>query len=257
MLDRYSLESFTEDGLEYLLTEQGQKFASVTTILKVAAQFQGTTLHGWKAQRSLNRWKAQMGEVGAAQIRYDAQARGREFHQRIANYLCGGQGAQWPQDLLPFGRSIKPALFQIRPIEDVLLVEGMVFHPRLYYAGKVDAIAKWQGEWSLIEWKTASRPQQREWISSHILQSAAYLAAANQTYKLELKQSLIVIANPSQEAQIFLIDWKELQVYFRRWLSHVRFFWAWQQSIDIQTGEQVTVGQVIYPDGSSSLRFWE
>jgi ATP-dependent exoDNAse (exonuclease V) beta subunit len=257
MLDRYSLESFTEDGLEYLLTEQGQKLASVTTILRVVAQFQGTTLYKWKAQRRLNRWKSQMSEAIAEQLRYDAQARGKELHQRIANYLCGGQRTQWPQDLLPFGRSIKPALFQIKPIEDVQLVEGMVFHPRLYYAGKVDAIAKWQGVWSLIEWKTANKPQQREWINSHILQSAAYLAAANQTYNLKLRQSLIVIANPSQEAQIFLVDWEELQVYFRRWLSYVRFFWAWQKSIDIQTGEQVKVGKVIYPDGSSDFSVWE
>jgi ATP-dependent exoDNAse (exonuclease V) beta subunit len=257
MLDLYSLESITEDGLEYLLTEQGQKLASITTILRVVAQFQETTLYGWKAQRRLNNWKSRMGGEIAEQIRHDAQIRGTEFHRRIANYLCGGKGTQWSQDLIPFGRSIKPALLKIKPLEDVQLVEGMVFHPRLYYAGKVDAIARWQGVWSLIEWKTANRPQKREWINSHVLQSSAYLAAANHTYGLDLRQSLIVIANPSQEAQIFLIEWEELQVYFRRWLSYVRFFWALQKSVDIQTGEQVRLGKVIRPDGSSCFEFLE
>jgi ATP-dependent exoDNAse (exonuclease V) beta subunit len=233
MLESYHLESITEDGLKYFLTNQGQKIASVTTILKVVAQYKGITMYGWKAQRRLSNWKLRIGEEIADQIRRDACARGTEFHQRIANYLHGGKGTQWAQDLLPFGHSIKSTLLQIKPVEDAKLVEGMVVHPKLYYAGKVDAIAKWQGKWSLIEWKTANRPQKREWIKSHLLQSAAYIAAANKTYNLDLKQSLIVIATPSREAQVFLVGWEELQAYFREWLSYVKFFWALQKSIDI------------------------
>lgn len=254
MLKSYQVRTVTEDGLEYLLTKEGQKLASVSTIIRIVSQYKGITLHGWKAQRRLNSWKLQVGEELAEQIRNEACIRGTEFHQRVANYLRGGKGTPWPKEVLPFGKSIRKTLLQIKPVEDVKLVEGTVFHPKLHYAGKVDAIAKWNGQWSLIEWKTSNSPQKYEWIKSHILQSAAYIAAANKTYNLELRQSLIVIAIPNQDAQIFLVNWDEIRIYFRRWLSYVKLFWALHASINIQTGEDLKAVTVICSDGSSYLK---
>jgi genome maintenance exonuclease 1 len=250
MLENHSLDGITEDGFTYFLHENGQKFASVSTILQVVAQYRDLSFSGWKRQRRLNHWKARLGEDVAGQIRREAQIRGTELHQRIANYLRGGKGTAWPQDLLPFGYSIRPTLLRIRPIKDVKFVEGCVFHPSLYYAGKIDAIVQWEGIWSLVEWKTACRPQKREWLRSHMLQSAAYIAAANKTYNLRLRQSLIVVATPGWEAQVFVIEWEELKTYFRQWLNYVKFFWAVKKSINIQTGEPLKLVTAIAPDGS-------
>ncbi|MBT9315062.1 hypothetical protein [Leptothoe spongobia] len=255
MLESYSLRSVTEDGLEYLLTNEGQRLASVSTIIKVISQYKGLTLPRWKAQRRLNHWKLQVGEEMAAQMRNDACIRGTEFHHRVANYLRGGRGTRWPPELLPFGQSIKPILLQIKPIEDVKLVEGSVLHPKLHYAGKVDAIAKWNDHWYLMEWKTANKPQRYDWISSYLLQSAAYIAAANKTYNLNLRQSLIVIALPNKQAQVFRVDWDELKIYFRKWLSYVKLFWALQASIDIQTGKALRRIIVTRSDGSRYSEF--
>lgn len=253
MLDIHNVEAITEEGLDYFLNK-GQKFASVTTILKVVAKYKGLTFSGWKSQRRLSNWKLRIGEETADQIRFDACTRGIEFHERIANYLLGGKGTQWPQELLPFAYSIKPALLQVNPERDVKLVEGMVLHPKLHYAGKVDAIVKWRGTWSLIEWKTANIPKKREWIRSYLLQSAAYIAAANKTYNLALKQSLIVIAIPGREAQVFLVNWEELKSYFREWLSYVEFFWALKKSINIQTGEPLKLVKVIGSNGCKHIK---
>lgn len=255
MLESVYLRCVTEDGLEYLLTDEEKRLASFSTILKVTSQHQGLTFSRWKSQRRLNNWRLKVGEEIADQLRNDACARGTELHYRVANYLRGGEGTRWPPELLPFGRSIKPILLQIKPIEDVQLIEGSVFHPTLHYAGKVDAIAKWHDQWSLMEWKTSNKPQKYEWIRSHILQAAAYIAAANKTYNLNLRQSLIVIALPNQPAQVFLVEWDELKVYFRKWLKYVKLFWALQASIDIQTGKEVRKVTVTRPDGSRYLEF--
>lgn len=253
MLDSHYVETITEGGLDYFLNN-GQKFPSVTTILKVVAKYRGITLSGWKNQRRLSSWRLRIGEKTADQIRNDSCQRGIEFHQRIANYLRGGKGTQWPQDLLPFGNSIKPTLLQLAPIKDVKVVEGIVFHPKLRYAGKVDAIVKWQGNLSLMEWKTANTPKKLEWIRSYLIQSAAYIAAANKTYNLGLKQSLIVIATPNRDAQVFFISLEELKIYFREWLHYVEFFWALKSSMNIHTGEPLKLVKVIGANGYKPIK---
>jgi genome maintenance exonuclease 1 len=122
-------------------------------------------------------------------------------------------------------------LMQIKPFEDVKLIEGAVFHPKLRYAGKLDGIVNWNGRWCVVDWKTANTPQTEGWMYRQKIQVAAYVAAANKTYgsdkayrNLKLEHGLIVVALPNCEAQVFMMNWEQLENFFRQWLKRLRMF---------------------------------
>jgi hypothetical protein len=227
MLQRYEPNLVTYNRLDYYLTAQGQRFPSVTTILNATAR--------GKSQK-LAAWRARIGEEEAIQIREEALERGGQLHERIANYLCGNPGEKWPEYLKPWGYSIKPMLMQIKPLVDVQLVEGAVFHPELCYGGKLDGIVQFNGKWCVVDWKTANTPQREDWIYRHKIQVAAYIAATNKTYgsnkayrKLKLEHGLIVVALPYCEAQVFMMNWEQLENFFRQWLKRLRIFQAMKE----------------------------
>ncbi len=217
LLPRINATVKRENGKQYYVDANGNRFPSVTTILNA-------TKSQADRDRLLN-WKARVGTEEATRITTSASRRGTQTHKQIERYLLG-QNPVCPEASRPYWESIKPVLEQI---DTVRLVEGSVFHHDLSYSGKVDCIASYQGVPCICEWKTADKPKGSiEHLYEHPLQLTAYIGAANEYYRdygIQLKHALLVVAIPEMPAEVFWFESAVIKDYWEQWEKRVAEYW--------------------------------
>lgn len=210
-----------QQGKQYYVDAEGDRFPSVTTILNATKP---------QAERErLANWRQRVGKVEASKIASTASRRGTHTHKQIQHYLLGKETA-CPDASRLYWESIKP-IFQ--DVNDIRLVEGSVFHYNLGYSGKVDCVASYQGIPCVCEWKTADKPKGTiERLYEHPLQLAAYLGAVNhyyQDYELKIDHALLVVAIPELPAEVFWFEPAAIQDYWQQWEQRVAEYWQRQQ----------------------------
>lgn len=160
-------------GARHYVTPLGL-LPSVTTIIKGPA-----------------RWGRPAGSVYVA----GARLRGRELHEEVEAFLLDPRSPTCSA----FFPSLRPFLSRIR---DVWLVEGHLWHPD-GFAGAVDCVAEVDGVLSVIDWKTSDVPRSARAVDEAHMQVAAYRAAAQYLYGIEIPRGFVVVALPDAAAQVF------------------------------------------------------
>lgn len=194
-LHRHTSTRVTIDGRRHYETPLG-KLPSVTAVLRATKDVSG-----------LMAWRRKVGAEHADAVTKAATDRGTALHGDVEVLLTEGR---MPDEPTPFFSSLVPFLNRIT---SAALVEGTVWHP-LGYAGAVDLVAEVDGELTIVDWKTSSRPKRHEWIEDYRLQVAAYTAAVNRVYDLRIKKGFVVVALEDREAQVFEESGSEL---FKSW----------------------------------------
>jgi genome maintenance exonuclease 1 len=198
-LPRYELFTQTDPVTgERIYTTPGGNCHSVTTILSNS-----------KDRTSLDLWRESVGEDRANAILAAACYRGTLIHGWTEDLLLNGNEPPFSFVGTPYWNSIRSFLSRVRK---PVLTEGAVWHS-LGYAGTLDCLAYLDDDTdqpTLLDWKTADRkPLKPLKLYDYRLQVAAYAAAANEVYAkqgLKIRRALVVVAFPSQEPQIELID---------------------------------------------------
>jgi genome maintenance exonuclease 1 len=194
------------------LSFNGQAYPSVSTILAATKPEQ--------ERLALQRWRQRVGVKQAQKISTQACRRGTSVHQAI-NYFLAGQTL--PDDLTEnlYWDSIQPVL---QSVSKVHLIESAVYHAQHQYAGRFDCLGEWEGELCVFDWKTASKPKQRDWITDYCLQVTAYTAAINHFYDVQINQGIIAIALEDQPAQIFHLNTQDLSNYWQQFLVRLQLW---------------------------------
>jgi genome maintenance exonuclease 1 len=170
-------------------------------------------------QVSLKQWRERVGQEEADRISKESIQRGRELHKRIQRYLNKRSTGVCTPELEPWRDSLIPLM---RKIDQAYLVEGMVFHDMLKYAGTVDAIAHIEGHGlTLCEWKTANSWRRESWLIDYKLQLIAFREAIQATYNIQLDSLLLAIALPNRTAQEVWIHPEEAEELWELWLSRL------------------------------------
>lgn len=218
MLKTYKPQHVWVNGKRY--HQWGDKiYPGVTTVLSETKDA--------KSKQALDKWRSDVGEDEAKEITRLACERGTEVHACIEDHLIGIERKCDPQ-WLPFWDSIRPALVNV---SNVQLIEGALYHSR-GFAGSVDCVGEWEGELSIIDWKTSTKPKKDQWIDDYKLQTAAYCAAVNKLYFEEFKalgmplirRAVIVIALGDRSAQVFKVEPHEIMGYWRRFGEKVDLY---------------------------------
>ncbi len=220
LLPSYRAKTMRENGKQYYVDAQGDRFPSVTTILN--------TTKPQAAREALFNWRQRVGTEEANSITTNASRRGTSIHKHIQRYLLG-EDAVCTQTILPYWDSIEPVL---QDIDEVKLVEGYVFHNNLRYGGRVDCVASYQGIPCICDWKTADKPKKSlERLYDAPLQLAAYCGAANQCYQehgININHALLVVAIPELPAEIFWFRPEDIINYWQQWQERVTAFWKYR-----------------------------
>ena len=120
-----------------------------------------------------------------------AARRGKSFHTLVEQYIKGETPSI--RDVLPLGlfKLLKPYIDQINNIH---LLEAIMYSHKLTVAGQVDCVAEYNGKLSVIDLKTANKERQESWIDNYFLQCTAYAIMYEEIFKKPIEQIVILLA---------------------------------------------------------------
>ena len=176
------------DGTRVYKTPTGKSYPSVTTI---------TGLH---TAKGIAEWRKRVGEEEANKISGRASARGTRIHSYCEDYLRGNLFEMDMFDTEMFN-SIK---FLLDQIDNIHCLETPLYSDHLQVAGTVDCIGEFQGKLSIIDFKTASKPKDRDDIHNYFMQCAAYSVAFEERTGIPVGRLVIIMAVENDDPRWFI-----------------------------------------------------
>ena len=182
------------DGKRVYLTPDGKHYPSVTTVIG----------NNPKKQAGLARWRARVCKEKAAAISSRSAARGTKYHSIVEDYFNNkldiDQYKKFPLPTIMFHNS-KHVLDRIN---NIYLQEGALYSNHLEIAGRVDCIAEFDGELSIIDFKTSAEPKKEVYMYDYFLQETAYACCLQELYSLTVKQLVTIVACENGETQVVI-----------------------------------------------------
>ena len=183
----------TEDGRRYL-TPNGNSYPSVTTVLSSYNK------------KAILEWRQRVGEEKANEISRKASTRGTKLHSVCEKYLLNELSDIKIQTMMP---DTKELFLQIMPeinknVGDVYAIEQSLYSNRLRMAGRVDCIAEWNGQLSVIDFKTSTREKDEDKILNYFMQCAAYAEMFEEITGKPINQLVVAITVAEGFNQIFV-----------------------------------------------------
>jgi len=194
-------ELIERDNAHFYQTPTGEIYPSITTILHETMSIE--------KKEGLQNWKDQ--EIAADYITQEAATIGTETHQLIENYINDVRQTDEVRllsvahfnNLIPF----------LQKINDVHGTELRLYSNTMKLAGTSDCIAKYDGELSIIDYKTKRSNQKEEWMTDHFIQGTAYAQMFKELTGIEIKQVVILVSSEKNSRMEFVkntLDYKKL-----------------------------------------------
>lgn len=210
----FELEAVTSETGRTYLTPSGNRYNSITTILKPYNQ------------HIIENWKQAVGEEQAKKVSGIASRRGEAVHLACEKYLLNEMDFKFRQDMMP---NIKQMFLQLKPHLDksvgkIYAIEQPLYSDVLQVAGRVDLIAEWDGKISIVDYKTSGKFKDIKDIANYFMQCTAYAIMFEERTGIAIDQIVIAMAVESENMPLIFVqdkkDYIEQLNYFVE-LNHV------------------------------------
>ena len=181
-----------KDNSHFYQTPTGEVYPSITTIL------QKTMSNGKK--ESLQNWKEQ--EIASEYITQEAATIGTETHKLIENHI--NEIRQTDEVRLLSVAHFNNLIPFLQKINDVHGTELRLYSNSMKLAGTSDCIANYDGELSIIDYKTKRSNQKEEWMTDHFIQGTAYAQMFKELTGIEVKQVVILVSSEKNSRMEFI-----------------------------------------------------
>jgi genome maintenance exonuclease 1 len=176
------------DGKRYYTLEDGSRLPSVTTVL------------GAQKKEAIMKWRKRVGEDVANAISRKATGRGTNVHTLCERYLNNEELGDIMPDAKEMFISLKPLLNRINNIH---YQEAALWSKQLGMAGRVDCIAEFDGELSVIDFKTSKKIKTSADIEDYYWQTAAYALMYEEMIGKPINNLVIIMAVEDEQPLIF------------------------------------------------------
>ena len=175
---------------------KGQNYPSITSVLSI------------RKKEGLEKWRESIGESVANWEMGRAARRGKATHTLVEQYLKNETPSI--RDVLPLGlfKLMRPYLDQI---DNIHCLETVMFSDKLTVAGQVDCIAEYNGKLSVIDFKTANKERQEDWVENYFLQTTGYSMMYEEIFGKKIEQLVILIAAEDGTMTSFIRDRKDYE----------------------------------------------
>ena len=145
-------------------------------------------------------WRKRVGDAEANRITKRATTRGTATHELIEKHLLNEEVVlDNPSSKILFLQSKKV----LRNINNIYALEKSLYSSELGVAGTVDCIAEYNGELSIIDFKTAAKPKPRDWIENYFVQAAAYACMFYELTDIPVKKLVILMTCENGEVTVY------------------------------------------------------
>ena len=182
------------DGKRVYATPDGEFYPSITTVIGNNA----------KKQAGLAKWRARVGKEKAAAISSRSASRGTKFHSITEDYLNNELDIEKYKDsplpVVMFEQTKKT----FDRIGNIYLQEAFLYSRHLEVAGRVDLVAEFDGELSIIDFKTSAEPKREAYLYDYFVQETAYACCLQELYSITVKQLVTIVACENGETQVVI-----------------------------------------------------
>jgi ATP-dependent exoDNAse (exonuclease V) beta subunit len=178
-------------------------YPSVTSIISNAGK------------EKLDNWRKEVGEEQAKLISDFAKSKGQydseQYLKKYGVYLTDHFNKTW-KDYLQ------------KNINNIKLIENVLYSKKLKSAGRCDCIAELNGDLTLIDWKSSINPKQKDEIEHYLVQAFVYAYMSFEMFQIKFKQIVVLIGNEFNEIQDFKKPINEMSYYLRKFIEMRRKF---------------------------------
>ena len=186
-----SLEREHIDGVRYYSIPNEDELVKLVSITSVTSHFN---------KEIFVNWRKRVGDEKANRITKAATVRGTDMHTLTENYLDNKELPKVPPISEFLFKIAKPKL---KLIDNIYALEGPLYSKQLGIAGTVDCIAEYDGELSIIDFKTSQKPKPREWIEHYFVQAMAYGCMLYEMKNIPVKKLVIIMACENGECVVY------------------------------------------------------
>ena len=181
----------TVDGVRYYSVPDEDELLKLVSITSVTSHFN---------KEIFVNWRKKVGNEEADRITKAATKRGTDMHTLTENYLKNEELPEVPpiSDFL-----FKIAKGHLNKIDNIHALEGSLYSKELGIAGTVDCIAEYDGELSIIDFKTSKKPKPRNWIEHYFVQCMAYGCMLYEMKGIPIKKLVIIMACENGECEVY------------------------------------------------------
>lgn len=185
-------------------TPDGKRYPSVTTFLSLFTK------------DSILEWRKRVGEEEANKVSSRAAKRGTKFHTVVEQYL--------KNDELPNLDFIEESYFNnskknLNRIDNIYLQETPLYSDSLRLAGTLDCMAEYDGELSIIDFKTSKSFKHKQDISNYFIQATCYSIMVEELFGMKAKKLVILFQSDEGESFVHIDDrknWFDILIDMRK-----------------------------------------
>lgn len=163
------------------ITPEGNKYPSITTVL-------GAGDKPW-----LKDWRQSLGEARADKEMKRAADRGTAVHLMIERLLNNEEDPTRGQKLEHVSE-FNSLRLHLKKINNIITQESALWSDTLRLAGRVDCIGEYQGQLSIIDFKTSTNDKTSAKIQDYYLQTAAYALMFQERYGIQIDNVVIIMS---------------------------------------------------------------
>ncbi len=187
------------NGKRVYLTPDGDKFPSVTTVISNNAQ----------KMAGIAKWRERVGMEEANRVSARSTKRGTTYHSIVEDYFNNkleiDKYKDSPLPTVMFYQSVDT----LNRINNIYLQEAALYSKHLELAGRVDCIAEFDGELSIIDFKTSATPKREEYLTDYFVQETAYACMLQELYDVSVKKIVTIVACENGETQVKVLPPKK------------------------------------------------
>ena len=200
----------------FYIDSDGNEIPSVTTVLDNLSD----------KKSSLDQWRNRVGDIEADRVMKEATDIGTMVHLALENHLNNIDKDIFTDDSL--GNLAKKMSDKLKKeaLVDISEVFGLEVHLFLtnLYAGTADCVGIFDGEETLIDFKTSKKIKRKEWISDYFLQCCAYANAHNVMFNTEIRQIVILMVDRDLMFKEFIVKSDEFSFLTEKWKKRLITF---------------------------------
>ena len=179
-------------------TPDGNLYPSITTVLST------------RNKKGLFEWRKKVGDEVANYVARTSANRGTAVHHMCEDYL-NNFPIDWPDKWKEHEKKFLPyCLFKqlkksvLEKIDNIRSQECALFSHKYRVAGRVDCIAEYDGELSIIDFKTSTKERTDEYNENYYIQAAAYAEMFEEQTGTPIEQIVILVVTEDGVVQEFV-----------------------------------------------------
>tara|TARA_Y100001972_G_scaffold52734_1_gene64584 strand:+ start:1523 stop:2209 length:687 start_codon:yes stop_codon:yes gene_type:complete len=210
-----NLSQFLIEGVRHYGVDDQTAYPSITSVIS------------WVNRKKWAEWRQRVGVEEANRKNKKATNRGTGFHSIMEEFMANNDVTTMTQYSVPLlqlmFKSAKPYLE--KHITNVYQQETRMCSHKMCLAGTVDLICDFDGELSIVDFKTSEKEKPEEWLEDYFVQLSAYWAMFAETTDVVPKKLVVFLVAENGDVQIVerknIMDYLEtLRDYVSQFVQH-------------------------------------